>query len=320
MDNKFEQLKNQAKEIQMTESEKFLMREKIQETMEYYPLREVLPTSQKVSSPFNFILFTRSVAFVLVGFIAGGGGLAFASEQSLPGDILYTFKTDVNEEIVARLQSTPEAKIAWEEKRIARRSNEGLLLSNKGNLKEKEINIIKEKLEQSNNQIDRQILVLSEDLSFNGITFSSYVKTLESTTSTINNQPEEIYPEEVRLTPSRDEKNPEKTPESFSITNDTESSQKPILAKEFIKTEDVPLEISSSLPLKKEVLSEKDFSSEVLIKFTEEIHSRKLGGVVTDEEFDNLMMLINQATEAQQEKNIKLFYQSIRAIKHILEN
>jgi hypothetical protein len=123
--NKFEQLKNKAKEISLTHKEKAVLRSNIESFMKYHPIQSTAPRDARVKSPFSpFMLFARSVAFVLIGMLAGGSGLAYASERALPGDTLYPLKVEVVEEVVATLSLSDEAKLEWETKRIIRRIDE----------------------------------------------------------------------------------------------------------------------------------------------------------------------------------------------------
>ena len=123
--NKFEQLKNIARKTSLTAHEKTVLRSNIESFMKYHPVIATGARTARVKSPFSpFMIFARSVAFVLIGMLAGGSGLAYASEQALPGDVLYPVKINVTEEVVSVLSFTPEAKLEWETKRILRRVDE----------------------------------------------------------------------------------------------------------------------------------------------------------------------------------------------------
>ena len=123
--NKFEQLKNIAQKTSLTAGEKTVLRSNIESFMKFHPVIETGARTARVKSPFSpFMIFARSVAFVLIGMLAGGSGLAYASEQALPGDVLYPVKINVTEEVVSAFSFTPEAKLEWETKRILRRVDE----------------------------------------------------------------------------------------------------------------------------------------------------------------------------------------------------
>jgi hypothetical protein len=53
-----------------------------------------------------------------------GGSVSVVADNSLPGDPLYSFKVNVNEEIKGAFLKTPQDKISWEQRRIDNRLNE----------------------------------------------------------------------------------------------------------------------------------------------------------------------------------------------------
>lgn len=53
-----------------------------------------------------------------------GGSVSVVADNSLPGDPLYSFKVNVNEEIKGAFLKTPQDKISWEKQRIDTRLNE----------------------------------------------------------------------------------------------------------------------------------------------------------------------------------------------------
>jgi flagellum-specific peptidoglycan hydrolase FlgJ len=65
----------------------------------------------------------------VVGVLLVGSTAAYASTESLPGDPLYPIKVDVIEPITASVQTTPEAKVAWDVTRAERRLNEAATLA-----------------------------------------------------------------------------------------------------------------------------------------------------------------------------------------------
>lgn len=53
-----------------------------------------------------------------------GGSVSAVADNSLPGDPLYTFKINVNEEVKGFFLSTPEEKVVWQKNRIENRLGE----------------------------------------------------------------------------------------------------------------------------------------------------------------------------------------------------
>jgi hypothetical protein len=88
--------------------------------------------SAPIRSPFatrweTFFMSTRirvMVTAVLI-FVLGSGGIAFAAEKSLPGDILYPIKTKVNENVIRAVKSvSPSAKANYEIELLDKRLKE----------------------------------------------------------------------------------------------------------------------------------------------------------------------------------------------------
>ncbi len=57
-------------------------------------------------------------------FIFVGGTVSAVADNALPGDPLYTFKLNVNEEVKGLFQKTPEEKVAYGAQRVENRVNE----------------------------------------------------------------------------------------------------------------------------------------------------------------------------------------------------
>lgn len=133
--NNFEQFKSALRNIEMSKEETDMMRVRLAQFMERYT-----GEAPSVESPFvrhGFILRPlQAVALALVLVLSGGGGLAFASQNALPGDALYGFKVNVAEEIMAFVQRGPEAKATYEIERATERLNETTELALAGRLDE----------------------------------------------------------------------------------------------------------------------------------------------------------------------------------------
>jgi len=79
---------------------------------------------------------TLGVSLSLI--LLAGLGSAWAAEYSLPGDLLYPIKTSVNEKVMEKLATTPEAQTEVKTKILKRRLVEVETLSLKGELKPEE--------------------------------------------------------------------------------------------------------------------------------------------------------------------------------------
>ncbi len=74
-----------------------------------------------------------SIALILI-IILGSGGISYASETSLPGDLLYPIKTKVIEPVKIVFAKTPEKKAEIQTKLAEKRLNEAEILSKLGRL------------------------------------------------------------------------------------------------------------------------------------------------------------------------------------------
>ncbi len=144
MEDLLTQLKNARRES-LTRTEKESMRSNLVQMMS--GSSPVINTSQVSTAPTqspysipspisfsSFSIFTRAVAFVLVGFIVGGTSLTFASNNTLPGDTLYPIKVGVSEKIKGLFAFTTEARTQLDAEHLASRFNEIEKLKNSNQL------------------------------------------------------------------------------------------------------------------------------------------------------------------------------------------
>ena len=103
-------------------------------------------------SPIFVSIFTRHtqvfVAASLV-LIMSFGGAIYASDESLPGDALYSVKTAVVEPVLDVVYSAPEKKLVWEEEKVERRIAEAEQLIERGELDEEKLAKLEAKIEKS---------------------------------------------------------------------------------------------------------------------------------------------------------------------------
>jgi len=103
------------------------------------------------------------MSLILVLILILGGGVAAAAEQSLPGDALYSFKTNVNEQIMALLAISPEAEARWQARVIERRLEEAEELVREGELTAELAEDIKNDVEDGVARIEEQMVILREE-------------------------------------------------------------------------------------------------------------------------------------------------------------
>lgn len=143
---------NTLKVLSLTEEERNLLRAHAAHVM-------VTKPSQSVES-----LFRRGVhhglrialsSFLFVIFI--GGSVSAVADNALPGDPLYSFKLNVNEQVKGFFLKTPEEKVVYTKARIETRMKEMTTLAQSNTLtKEKQATVQK--------AIDDHVATLSTDL------------------------------------------------------------------------------------------------------------------------------------------------------------
>ncbi len=93
--------------------------------------------------------------FLFIVFV--GGSVSVVADSSLPGDPLYSFKINVNEEIKGAFLSTPQEKLSWEKRRIDNRLNEIKTLASTQTL-------TKEKQAKAQQALDTHLAKVSTEL------------------------------------------------------------------------------------------------------------------------------------------------------------
>ncbi len=151
IDKKLEQLK-MLKSISLTEKEMSVLRASVArsiQTLESKPRVSIFYTGLQHGlriglSTFIFIIFV-------------GGSVSVVADNSLPGDALYSFKVNVNEEVKGAFIKNPSDKISWQKSRIDNRLGEIKTLAATKTL-------TKAKQETAQRALDTHIENLSEEL------------------------------------------------------------------------------------------------------------------------------------------------------------
>ena len=144
---------SELKNIRMTDEEKARMLKAVLSSSVESPYMKRVPAFAFIYSHHGrVILATCLVALISLGTVA------YASEASLPGDVLYPIKTRVVESVLDIVNSAPERKIVWEEKKITRRILEAEMLAEKDELDD-------EKLEELGRSIEKSSAAFAEAVS-----------------------------------------------------------------------------------------------------------------------------------------------------------
>ena len=144
------------KNISLTKIEKVMILEQIMKT----PV--VSPYVSKTI--WSFFKTHRSFAYVLgsvLTFVVAGGGLAYAAESSVPGDLLYPVKIHVTEPIRDVLAVTPAEKASWDATKAVRRLNEAEILANRNKLTPQYQNELEQNFNKNVNDFNNSIRTIA---------------------------------------------------------------------------------------------------------------------------------------------------------------
>lgn len=150
MKSRLEQLLTAAKEIRLSEKEKARTRDLLLRYMRMNPVREgndIRHTIQRASlagqrspiakiSIIQFLYKPMVIPIIILVAIFAGGGVSLAANDALPGDVLYSVKTGVNENVRSVLAFSDEAKAEWKVEQVERRLQEAEKLASEGKLSE----------------------------------------------------------------------------------------------------------------------------------------------------------------------------------------
>lgn len=146
---------NSYQKISLTESERGAIRAHANFLVNTIPVKESLGIVSIFSSGLQHTLRIALSASMLV--ILVGGSVGAVADNALPGDPLYSFKLNVNEQVKGLFLSTPEERLAYQKGRIDSRVAEIKTLADSKTLtKEKQIVVQK--------AIDTHIDKISTDL------------------------------------------------------------------------------------------------------------------------------------------------------------
>lgn len=155
-------IKTQLHTFRLTDTERADMRVHLAHHMHtYVPQRSLFTPSPYLQHTIRK-QFAVSVASILAVMITGGTGLAYASFDSLPGDALYTVKV-TTEEVQAAIKTSPEARAAFEVKRVERRITEAVALASAGELSEAKKETISNNLKRHTEKVAIETEKLSKE-------------------------------------------------------------------------------------------------------------------------------------------------------------
>jgi hypothetical protein len=114
------------KEISLDARERTSMREQLLAYTEAHPM-----PAKALPSPFWSVFASSPLRYALSALLIFGtlGGVTYAAEDTVPGDILYAVKVSVTEPAVQSLAVSEQAKAKWQATRAERRLSEAVRLA-----------------------------------------------------------------------------------------------------------------------------------------------------------------------------------------------
>ncbi len=135
MNKNFNNIIKNAKAVKLSVSTKDEIRKKIMASMEYTPFADAGTVEFSGAYFFSASFFrTRVVPAALAVTLLVGGGVSYAAEDTLPGDVLYSIKVNINEEVHGLLAFSEKTAVEWESERAGRRLDEAEKLAVAGRL------------------------------------------------------------------------------------------------------------------------------------------------------------------------------------------
>jgi hypothetical protein len=131
--------RKRASAVRLTPEEKAVGRQALLSHVQAHPVRLEGTSRHIYRQPlfiFNRLKIMPAIIAIVIAALAGGGGASFAAEGAIPGDVLHSWKTEVNERVVSVLSSvSEEQKAKWEARLAERRLEETSELAKEGKLK-----------------------------------------------------------------------------------------------------------------------------------------------------------------------------------------
>jgi hypothetical protein len=175
MENLEEQLKR-GREVKMTPDERGMIR--------FALIREITATKKAkssfssvaspyiknikvvmhaVRSPFQYQHALKMLAIILIVSVGGGATLSYASEPSLPGEALYSFKVNISEPMRGALALSNESKADFHAQIIVKRVEEAQTLKETGTLTPEKTEIVKKLIEKESETFVEVAVDLQQD-------------------------------------------------------------------------------------------------------------------------------------------------------------
>jgi len=164
MNDNFNKLIQSAKQIELSSEKKGIIRARLESFIELTPITQTVskPITSPFSSRISISYFSKAISFALIVLIAGGSTISYASEDTLPGDTLYTVKVNVKEPLEQKLALTPQAKLEVKTKQVEKRLTEAQTLLQKNDTTPEKHKEVEVRVEKQVEEIAQTITKLQE--------------------------------------------------------------------------------------------------------------------------------------------------------------
>lgn len=159
MEDRLRQLKDRADTIRMTADEKAGIRSRLSAYMTMRPLRGDAASQPAKQVRGIFRLSPKLMPFfaVFLSLLLAGGGVSYAAERTVPGDVLYPVKVHVNEGVRAALAVNDESKAEWEAERVERRLDEARALLESKDIPSERFDDLEERFAEHEERVEATI-------------------------------------------------------------------------------------------------------------------------------------------------------------------
>lgn len=260
MKTDFEKIKEYTNNTSLTQEEKFSMFQNIRTYTDSHPIRT------PIYSPFMKYSLAYASMFAI---IIATSATSFAAEQALPGDMLYTVKTNVNEKVIQTFALSDESKAQVTVNLMNRRLEELEQMIIKNTDTPEKIDIIIDKLEEHKDDLAQiQSEQDSSELANSRPTYvalessiDAHLDILEHITQTSSNTKEEVEPT-VTLAKNTSE----------GTSNTPNPALVALKSIETVSTSsDSDINENATSTKKKQSKEDSDETVEQIVKFSEEI-------------------------------------------------
>jgi len=139
--------------IELSRCEKRSFKKELKRFMKMNPI-------EMIEQPFIGLFHLKFAAtFVIAAIVitSAGGGVAYAAEDTLPGDLLYPVKVNVTEPCRERMHFNKDTRARWAEKRLKRRLSEAEALLNRGEVTDERMEWIQKRIAMHQTHLEKRM-------------------------------------------------------------------------------------------------------------------------------------------------------------------